>query len=246
MKGHMTRESFPSTHWSSVYRIGDGTSEGQKDALGQLLLRYAPALKSRLCLRWKMSVDLADDMLQEFITEKVIRDQLISHARDFRGKFRQFLVKVLDNLVVDHIRRAHRTIRSSGKALLDIDGVPIADSSAADASDIFDIEWARQVIRETIQQMEAHCAERDQMKMWVVFVGRVLEPTLNGSKPVSYAELLRQVHFDSPTQAHVALVSAKRLFRRTLRAVVGEYTRDDVEIGEEIRDLIVTLSKRRA
>ena len=73
--------------------------------------------------------------------------------------------------------------------------------------------------------------------MWGVFECRVAEPTLQGSPPADYAELVRRFHLQSPSQASNVLMTGKRMYARALRAVVGEYAEDRQEIESEIEEL---------
>jgi hypothetical protein len=52
--------------------------------------------------------------------------------------------------------------------------------------------------------------------------------------------------FRSPTEASNALVTAKRMFVRALRAVVAEYARDENGIDREIEELRAILSRGSA
>jgi hypothetical protein len=73
----------------------------------------------------------------------------------------------------------------------------------------------------------------------------VLLPTLAGSAATAYETLVERFGFHSPGQASNALVTAKRHFERTLRAVIAETedTTSDDEIAAEIADLRTTLQK---
>ena len=70
---------FPSTAWSLVARAGHG-GESQREALGQLLARYLPALHAHLVYRRGFRPETADDFVQEFIAGKIVEKDLIGRA----------------------------------------------------------------------------------------------------------------------------------------------------------------------
>ena len=78
---------FPLTQWSLVGLAGQTTSDGQREALGILLRRYLPAMKTYLVLQRRLSPDQADDLLQEFVVSKVLEQRVIDRSDRDRGKF---------------------------------------------------------------------------------------------------------------------------------------------------------------
>jgi hypothetical protein len=108
---------------------------------------------------------------------------------------------------------------------------------AAVAAEVFDVEWARQVLAEAIRRMKAECDESNRADVWDVFEGRVLRETIHAGQAMGYDELVRRWQFKSPAQAANVLITGKRMFARVLRGVVGEYARDQVEVEQEINDL---------
>src|SRR3954452_18501690 len=97
---------FPSTQWSVVGRAGSGANDdARRRALATLLARYLPALRSYLRAKHRVDPDRADDLVQGFLTDKVLEQDLIRQADRGRGRFRTFLLTALDNYVTSHVRR---------------------------------------------------------------------------------------------------------------------------------------------
>ena len=74
---------FPQTHWSLIRRAGGvdaANPEERREALSRLLARYEPALKSYLRLVRRMPAGEADDLLQTFITDRLLEHQLLGRA----------------------------------------------------------------------------------------------------------------------------------------------------------------------
>lgn len=224
---------FPTTRWSSIYRAA-GDCDGM--AIQRFLLNYLPAMQTYLLLNHRLDPDTADDILQDFVAEKVLEKNVLEQSDATRGKFRTFLLAVLDNFVRSHKRRRGRAQAPT----VSLDHVsPIASNGNVDT---FEVAWARQVIAQAIERMKDACQREGRGRVWRVFECRILLPLLEHRAPMPYDQLVREAGFTSILQAANALVTAKRMFERTLREVVGEYSCNELEIDEEIRDLKVILA----
>jgi DNA-directed RNA polymerase specialized sigma24 family protein len=229
--------SFPSTHWSSVSDAAGEASDGERQALNRLLVRYLPALKSHLVSCMKIAPDAAEDILQGFMSDKVLEQNLLAKADRERGKFRTFLLHALRNYAISAIRRGRAQKRTPDRAFsLDADEAWEPASAERDASAAFDAAWAREVLVDAMAKMKSECTEAGREDIWRVFEARVLAPALGDTPPMPYEELVTRFQFQSPVQASNVLVTAKRTFLRALRSVVKEYIQDaglvDAEIGE--------------
>ena len=92
---------FPTTHWSMVQRAAQvpGTQAGP--ALDALLRLYLPALRAHLVHGRRLQPDQADEVLQSFVTSKVLEQQMLARADRSRGRFRNYLLTVLDRHHID-------------------------------------------------------------------------------------------------------------------------------------------------
>jgi DNA-directed RNA polymerase specialized sigma24 family protein len=155
---------FPTTRWSLVARAGNapassgdadaaaGADEAsRREALGVLLTRYLPALRSHL-LRKGIRAHRVDDLLQGFIADRVIGGDLLAAADRGRGRFRAFLVTSLNNFAANCLREETAAKRApKGRAVVSLASPELAsktgDHSSADA---FDVDWAREVLAEAL------------------------------------------------------------------------------------------------
>ena len=103
--------------------------------------------------------------------------------------------------------------------------------------DVFDVQWAREVLAQALTRMQQECCESGRDDVWGVFHCRLVQPLLEGTEPADYETVVERFQLKSPAQASNVLITAKRMFARSLRATVGEYTQDDAEIEAEIEDL---------
>jgi DNA-directed RNA polymerase specialized sigma24 family protein len=231
-------ERFPSTHWSLVAEAAQEDAGGKRQALGRLLIRYLPALRTHLVYGKRLAPDHADDLLQEFLADKILERDLLGRANQQLGKFRTFLLTALDRFVLNRIRDAGAKKRApaAGAQLAGGDWAEHLPSPQGPA-DSFDVAWARGVLSQALDQMRVECEQSGRRDLWDVFQCRVVGPTLEGTEPLDYRQLTRRFGFRSPSEASNILVTAKRMYARALRGVVGQYARDDQEIDIEITEL---------
>lgn len=245
--------AFPSTRWSLVVDALEAGTPGGRDALEALMRRYVPALRVFLLLDRRLASDEADDLLQAFVSSKIIEQNLLSRADRGRGRFRTFLLAALRNYLVDWRRaQSSRRNRPAGGAVASLEalrerpGRADVPSAAPGPTDGFDVEWARQTLADGVRRMRQECETSGRPELWGLFELRVLGPSLEGATPPPYEEVVRRFGFQTPAQASNALTTTKRMFVRILRCLVGEYAESEREIDEEIDDLKAVLARAGA
>jgi hypothetical protein len=228
--------NFPSTRWTLVNLARDLDPETRRAALEQLLRTYAPALEDYLVFgRWRLSRDKAEEVVQGFLTDKVLDRDLFGKADPAKGQLRSLVLKSLNNYYCDLYRAEDPTV-----PLLEEDE-PRARRESATSADIFDQAWARQVIRESLRVMQDECNAKGRQYTWELFFERIVKPARDGAAPIDYEVLVERFGFVSPEQAANALVTAKRHFRRVLETVVAQYA-DGEDLESEVRDLRTVLA----
>ena len=241
---------FPCTRWSLIARITNGATSGggvdaseRREALGLLLTRYVPPLRTHLLRRRRIRADRVEDLVQAFIADKVIERDLLAAADAARGRFRAFLATALDNFVANRLRDETARSRAPGSGtLVSLDATAAAGDArpAADgtsAPDAFDVEWARQTLVEALRRTRADCLADARGDLWDVLVVRVLRPALEDAPPMAYDAMVARFGYASPKQAANALVTAKRRFVQALRSVVAEYAADEEDLERELGSL---------
>jgi RNA polymerase sigma-70 factor (ECF subfamily) len=233
---------FPTTHWSLVVQAGRSEVDARRDALEQLLHSYLPALRAHLIRGRRLSPDSAEDLIQEFVTSRIIERDLLAGADRDRGKLRTFLLATLDRFLIDHLRRERAAKRSPDDPRR-VQGLGAEEVADSPRSDVFDEAWAREVIQWSIKWMRDECATSGRDDVWLLFEERILNPLLGGTPPTEYEVLVGRCGLTSASQASNVLITAKRMFARTLRAVVGQYSLGDEAVESEIRDLYTILAR---
>jgi DNA-directed RNA polymerase specialized sigma24 family protein len=243
----MTREPnepyqcFSTTIWSLVGRASHGNDEQQKQALDQLVRRYRPALCAHLIHRWNLQGHSAEDLLQQFLLNKIVEREILNKVVPRVGKFRYFLLRSLDRFCVSAFRHERTRARFTHGAV-PIDQAIEEAEEAAEPQNVYDVAWARQLLSSTIESMRNKCQSSGRLDVWDVCQGRLLDPLLHGAAPVPYDELVARHGLVSPGQAANLLVTAKRMFRKALRDLIAEYEPNEAMVDEEVADLLRILS----
>jgi DNA-directed RNA polymerase specialized sigma24 family protein len=237
----MGRKWIVTTDWSLVARAADVNVDVKRHALTELLNRYLSALKFHLTCHRHLSAEEAEDVIQGFLVSKVLEQDLIGRAQREKGRFRNFLLTALDRYAYDWLRGQRKFNKSRGEK-----EEPEPSAAGPSPSSHFDIAWARQVLAETLRRMREECDGYSQTRIWKVFEKRLLSPLLDQSPIPAYEELVKELGFESPSQASNALITAKRMFQRNLRSVVAEYEPNTDDIESEIMDLHHILSLQGA
>ncbi len=236
--------AFPTTHWSLVGQAGREDPLARQAALAALLTRYTPALRAYLVRKKGLTHDRAEDLVQSFLADKVLEKDLIASADRSRGKFRTFLLTALERYIIS-VHRYETAKKRSGGELADLAACAEPAGGEQGPDDVFDIAWARQVLSQALDRMRIECEERKRPDIWGVFEGRVLSQTLGQGSPLDYDTMVEQFGLASPAQASNVLITAKRMYARHLREVVGEYAAGEQAIEEEIQDLHKILARSR-
>ncbi len=208
-------------------------------ALDGVLRRYQETVLNYLTFKFSVTRDVAEDLWQSFVIQRVLEKRLLTHADPKRGRFRTFLVSALSRFVLSELRRQNARKRSPAEGCVSLDLLGERDLAhlATPAVEGSELHWAQAVIAGTLLNMRAECVQSGAMATWGVFEARVLCPILHDVAPADYAELVRRFDFASPTQTFNALTTAKRMFKRHLRLVIAQYSADDFEVEDELQAL---------
>jgi len=238
-------ERFPTTHWSLVARAGVDDAQAKRQALERLLTQYVPALRTHLEFNRRHPPADADDLVQQFVADKILQRDLIAHADHRRGRFRTFLLTSLDRFVLNQLRDRQAKRRAPNEGRL-VDVYEHADAVVGQpANDAFDVAWAQSLLDGALQLMQTQCRTTGRETVWEVFRLRLIDPLLHDAPPIDYPELVERFGLQSPSQAANLLVTGKRMFTRCLRDAVGQYACDAEQIEAEIAELCQTLARCR-
>ncbi|MCX8155312.1 MAG: hypothetical protein N3J91_02465 [Verrucomicrobiae bacterium] len=239
MNREATAEMFPATRWSLIALVQQGNAAAAKEALDHLLTVYYPVLLEFLQSRFRVDKSQAEEWLHSFVWKKELLRGLMHNARPARGRFRGLLAVSLVNFVRDELKR--KRPQEVGLHLVKEEVCLAGQAHEVDGA--LDWAWSCRVLEETVERMRDYCQANGRQRVWLVFERRLLEPVLHGGEPVPYQELYKQAGFNNAVEAGNALLTAKRMFARTLREVIREYAGDEAEVEVEVQELLMALRK---
>jgi hypothetical protein len=225
-----------------VVRARAGAADISGSSLSTWLAVYLPAIRRYLVSVKHLRTDQAEEVIQAFVTEKLLERGLLVHADRTRGKLRNLLVRALENFLIDLRRQEPWSRRLSfeetyvhhAAGRVEIGG-PL---------EAFEAHWGRSVVTEAVSRLYLHCEKHHRMDLWQVFEGRILSPAADGVPPVPYKQLVKRFAFASPAQAANAAFAAKRIFSRKLLEVLSEHAGPNPDLNEELADLRKILARR--
>ena len=156
---------YPDTSWTLIEEAGAGQSERALARFRDLYFRSVRAYMAVLVRGTRLD---ANEVASDFFTDKVWGGTVLRSANRSRGRFRHFLKTCVRNYVLS----ARRKLRGD-EALTPIDtdhhGLPTDESSAR-----FDVEWARAILEQAVEEARRSCEEKDQGVHFEVFRRRYL------------------------------------------------------------------------
>jgi len=224
---------FPTTHWSNVHQAAATRMPAARDCLGELLQRYAPALRAHLRLTRRIPPGEVDDLLQGFITSKILEKGILGLADRQRGRFRTFLMTALDRFIIDCWRARRSRGQCADQTELTTALADLPDDCPGPTNH-FDLVWARSVLEETLSRTREYFNSIGSDDLWRALESRVLIPIFEGVPPPPYEQFVEEFGYATATQACSAVVTARRALSRILREIVGQYTVDEEQTDEEI------------
>ena len=198
-KSGSTFGEFPHTDWSLVRAVQCVDAENQREVLGRFLQEYMPALRAHLRYRrYYRNDEDNEDLLSDFVTDKLIAQELLTKVRQEVGLLRTFLKKCLDNFACSRLGKRQplglgREPNEVSLGQIDLDAAATCESACP-----FDLEWAKNVVTRAITLTHQDCMGLDpessglaQPHIWAVFEARLVVPiTGEGQAPVSYEQLV--------------------------------------------------------
>jgi len=200
--------------------------------MGRLLRRYVPVLQAHLVRKYRLAPERAEDLVQGFITRKVLQEGLLARVDLSRGKFRSFLATALHHYMISELRRDGASPDALGRAV-SVDAPGCTEPAALDNSaDSLDLPWAWQVLGEACRRLEKYFVARQQPEVWDIFRLRYL-----AERPLSYGQLLERFG-RSRGQIDNAMRTARERFGQILRSLLRGYAPTPDPVEDLVGDLI--------
>lgn len=234
---------FATTRWSMVVDAGREARAAQDGhaALSQLCRTYWFPLYAHVRRRGFTAPE-AEDLTQDFFARLLARGT-IATADPARGRFRSFMLTMLDRFLADawHSERAAKRGGGQERLSLDIGGAEerflrIADPGAP-PDRAFDREWALTVLRTVLAKLETEYAAAGKAAQF-----SVLKPALTGPQDAQpYAELAVALGRNE-NAIKVAVHRLRQRYRALLEAEIAETVVSPAEGRLELQDLLRALA----
>ena len=237
-----TASQFATTHWSVVLAAGDSASPGLREALEKLCQTYWYPLYAFVRRKGYPPED-AKDCTQAFFA-RFLERHYVKHVVQEKGRFRTFLLTVLQRFLCDEFDHKTAVKRGGGVTIIPLDALEAeARLSQAAATfqtpeSIFEGAWAETVIQACVERLRTECqaegkaAQFDELKQYL-------------SRPADRAAytVTAQALGLSADAVVMAVLRLRRRYREMVRAEVANTVATPAEIDDEMRYLVELLAR---
>ena len=215
---------FPTTNWTALAEATVEGGESEKVALENFCNQYWHPIAMMIQVKGG-SPDRIEDLTQDFFLKLIERDFMRRAARE-KGSFRNFLLKALNDFLIDDARHTKAAKRGGGVENLELaeDSVPHWDSDL-----VFDRAWAESVFNIAVEEVAKEVKRKRSDEQW-----RVLQFFLTVKEhEVSYEDLGIALGLKEGA-AKTEVSRMRKRFREHLRFQVGKTVSAPHEIEEEL------------
>ena len=233
---------FATTHWSVVLAAGEGGSAPAQRALETLCATYWYPIYVYV-RRKGHGPDDAQDLTQEFFAQLIAKEHLRLADRD-KGRFRTFLLAMLDYFLAREWSRAHRQKRGGQFTFVSLDQGSPEDRYRLEPADNdtpekkFDRQWALTVLKQTMSTLESECVAEGKGALF-----HEVKNLLSGERDgAAYAGIGGRLGM-AEGAVRVAVHRLRQRYGELLRAEIAETVGTAEEVEEELRFLLRVLSE---
>lgn len=229
--------AFVTTQWSQVLSAGRNDTTRARAALAELCETYWPALNAYVRRRGFRPHD-AEDITQEFFS-RLLEYNWITRADAEKGRFRSFLLTMLNRFIADEWDRTRAKKRGAGLAAVPLDTNAGVQASELVADEIYDRQWALALLERTMARLRGEygcggkAGEFEHLKVFL---------TANRNE-IPYTKVAAATGM-SEGAARVAVHRLRRRYRELFHEEISRTVADSAEVDAELRYLIAVLARR--
>jgi len=234
---------FATTHWSVVLAAGEGDPGLSHQALQALCEAYW--YPTYVYVRRKgHGPDDAEDLTQEFFAQLIEKQHLRLADRE-KGRFRTFLLAMLDQFLANERTRARRQKRGGHFQFVSLDHQtpeeryrtePVDDSGTPE--EIFLRQWALTLLKNATETLSRKCVAEGKQELFEVARRLMYRHDVNGA----YADVAKRLGM-SEGAVRVAVHRLRQTFGQVLREQIAQTVHTHEEVEEERRFLMKVLSQ---
>lgn len=232
---------FATTHWSVVLTAGRTDTVQANVALAKLCQTYWYPLYAYVRRRGYSAHD-AQDLTQGFFA-RLLERQSLAQAYPNRGRFRSFMLGVMNHFLSDEWTRAQAQKRGGGVTFLPLQfetaetryGHEPADNSSPEQR--YERRWALALLEEVLQRLTDEYKQDGRSELFAE-----LNPCLVGERTVQpYAELAVKLGVSEGT-VKSAVHRMRQRYRQILREEIAHTVDGPAEVDDELHHLMSVLS----
>jgi RNA polymerase sigma-70 factor (ECF subfamily) len=232
---------FATTHWSVVLAAGHGESAPAQQALETLCRVYWYPLFAYV-QRKGYRAEEAQDLTQEFFARLIAKDHFRLADRN-KGKFRGFLLAMLDYFLAREWSRAHRQKRGGQFTFISMVERPPEERNHLEPADletperIFLRQWAIALLKQAMNALQRECEANGKASLF-----QEAKSLISGERHgAAYAQISRNLNM-AEGAVRVAVHRLRQRYGELLRGEVAHTVTSEEEIDEELRYLFQVLS----
>ena len=219
MEPQNSRQPFPDTPWSVIFRSQEPDSQIRQSALEELCRAYWPAVYTYA--RWKrLSPEDAEDLTQSFFVE-LIHNQRLEWVKPDVSRFRSWLTRCFANHRIDAHRKANAQKRGGDWIQVEItsqageDWWDRLELSQSDSS--MDRIWALTLLQRALDRLRADCKRRGKLELF-----EQVRPHLEFEDDLdSYSDIALELGM-SPASVAMAVHRLRADYSKLIRHEVGK------------------------
>ena len=237
---------FATTRWSLVQAAGgdrDSVSEEEsREALAELCRQYWFPVYAHVRRRESNPAE-AEDLTQEFFA-RLIDNNDLKIADQSRGRFRSFLLTMLDNFVTNEWQKSQTKKRGGDvrHVSIDIDAaesrLQMDPSTSGTAESEFERRWALAMLEAVFEKLRTEQSNAERQHQFAALQQYLMSP-----ESLPYAEVADTLKM-SAAAIKVAVHRLRKRFGVLLRSEISQTVASTDQIDDEIRRLQVVLSTR--
>lgn len=236
-----TASQFATTHWSVVLAAADSASPGAREALGKLCQTYWYPLYAFVRLKGHRPED-AKDLTQAFF-ERFLQKHYVKSFAPEKGRFRTFLLNILQRFLCDQFDRATAAKRGGGIAGMSLDTVEAeamlghAAAWCTNPEAMFERAWADTVVRTSLERLRGQYEAEGSARLFQELKVYLSRP----ADRADYSATGQRLDISADAVA-MAVVRLRRQYRAAVRAEVANTVATPAEIDGEMRYLVNLLA----
>jgi RNA polymerase sigma-70 factor (ECF subfamily) len=236
-----TASQFATTHWSVVLAAADSAAPAAQEAREELCRTYWYPLYAFVRMKGH-DPETAKDLTQAFF-EKFLEKKYVRHFAREKGRFRTYLLSILQHFLCDEYDRVTAVKRGGGLSFVPLD-TSAADSQIEEAALVqpspeatFERAWAETVVQAGVERLRSQYEADGSGKLFEELRAYLSHPADRAAYAISGGRLQM-----TPEAIAMAVMRLRRRYREAVRATVANTVATPAEIDDEMRYLVGLLT----